>query len=99
MNDLQSSKAQKVKQRNKVRLRTRHGKDDVECIDDLPEGMSSSDEEKRRVFKYYCPICMRYFNHIFLSNCCKNYICRPCFAWQAEKAIKEENYKILCSYC
>lgn len=53
----------------------------------------------RDKFKYYCPICLRYFNHMLISSCCENYICRLCIGWQAKKAKKDENYRILCSHC
>lgn len=36
------------------------------------------DREGRHNLKYYCPICLRYFNSILESKCCKNYICRFC---------------------
>lgn len=29
-------------------------------------------------FKYYCPLCMQYYKHIWRSQCCSNYICMPC---------------------
>ena len=27
---------------------------------------------------YYCPICLRYFTRILVSDCCKNYLCLFC---------------------
>lgn len=34
-----------------------------------------------------------------MSSCCENYICRLCIGWQAKKAKKDEDYKIVCSHC
>lgn len=60
---------------------------------------SKEAQELRDKYKFYCPICLRYFNHMLISNCCDNYICRLCIGWQAKKAKKDENYTILCSHC
>lgn len=29
-------------------------------------------------FRYYCPLCMEFFESILTSKCCKNYICLKC---------------------
>lgn len=42
---------------------------------------------------------MRYFNHILVSDCCRNYICRLCIGWQAKRAKRDPNYRINCSHC
>eukprot|EP01035_Chromulina_nebulosa_P008376 gene8376-11349_t len=31
------------------------------------------------VFKYYCPLCMRFFKDIMKGDCCGNYVCIECF--------------------
>jgi hypothetical protein len=67
-----------LKARNQVRINTKYTKREILCINDYPEGWSYDAIEKRKEFKYYCPICLRYFNHILISNCCNNYICRFC---------------------
>ncbi len=59
----------------------------------------SEDPVARKVFKYYCPICLRYFNTILVSNCCDNYICRFCIGDMAKKAKNESNFTISCSHC
>mgnify|MGYP000152945795 CR=1 FL=1 len=53
-------------------------KSEVEAITDYPSGWDEDAIASRNKFKYYCPICLRYFNHILISNCCNNYICRFC---------------------
>lgn len=82
-----------------MRINTIYLKKDVECVDHYPIGNSPEDIANRDIFKYYCPICLRYFNHILISDCCQNYICRLCIGWQAKKAKKDENYQITCSHC
>ena len=53
----------------------------------------------RQEYKFYCPICLRYFNHMLVSSCCNNYICRLCIGWQANKAKADPEYSIYCSHC
>jgi hypothetical protein len=70
MNDIYSSNIQKLKDRNKVRISTIYQKNDIAYVDEYPAGESEEDRVKRDIYKYYCPICLRYFNHILMSNCC-----------------------------
>jgi hypothetical protein len=83
-----------LKDRNRVRINTNFAKSEIDCIDIFPTGNNEADRKIRKDYKFYCPICLRYFNHILISDCCNNYICRFCIGWQAKKAKKEENYKI-----
>ena len=57
------------------------------------------DPVERKTFKYYCPICLRYFNTILVSSCCDNYICRFCIGDMAKKAKSDQNFCITCSHC
>lgn len=34
--------------------------------------------EESEVFRFYCPLCMMYFTHIFETTCCHNYSCYTC---------------------
>lgn len=34
--------------------------------------------EQLQLYKYYCPLCMSFFQDIIISKCCKNYICSEC---------------------
>ena len=86
-------------ERNQVRINTIHQKSDIEFIDAYPLEDTDEAQELRDKFKYYCPICLRYFNHMLISSCCNNYICRLCIGWQAKKAKTDVNYTILCSHC
>ena len=43
---------------------------------DCRDAVDSSEDQVK--FKYYCPICLRYFNHILESKCCHNYLCGFC---------------------
>jgi hypothetical protein len=78
-----------------VRIRTNINKRDVLCRDYYP----ANDREERKIFKYYCPICLRYFNTVLVSSCCENYICRFCIGDMAKKARTDTNFRILCSHC
>jgi hypothetical protein len=88
-----------MKERNLVRINTNYQKSEIEFIDCYPTDDTDEAQKMRDKYKYYCPICLRYFNHMLISSCCDNYICRLCIGWQAKKAKKEENYRILCSHC
>ena len=37
-----------------------------------------SDLEERKLYKYLCPICFRYFNEILECINCGNYVCMHC---------------------
>ena len=84
-----------VRERNKVRIKTKINKRDVQVRDYYP----SQDAVERKIFKYYCPICLRYFNTILVSSCCDNYICRFCIGFLAKKAKTDSKFRILCSHC
>ena len=79
MADIQrANNIKQLKKRNKVRIQTKYSKRDILCRNDYPTGWDEQACQDRKVFKYNCPICLRYFNHILVSNCCNNYICRHC---------------------
>ena len=63
--------------------------------------MSEYPKEKdlRATFKYCCPICLRYFNTILVSNCCQNYVCRMCIGDMAKRAKRNKGFVIRCSHC
>jgi hypothetical protein len=87
------------RERNKVRISTAVNKKDVRFMDEYPADDCSEHRELRKVYKFYCPICLRYFNHMLVSSCCNNYICRLCIGWQANKAKRDPEYTIQCSHC
>ena len=63
-------------------------------IDNFP-----TDKVQQKIYKYYCPICMRYFNNILVSSCCENYVCRHCIGDMARRAKTDMKYVISCSHC
>jgi predicted ATP-dependent protease len=99
MREIRIKNAKSIKDRNKVRINTSYLKDQIEFVEEYPLEETEEDRNLRKIYKYYCPICLRYFNHILISDCCNNYICRLCIGWQAKKAKKDENYCIKCSHC
>ena len=78
--------------RNKMRVRTRVDKESVKCSLDLSPAIEGE-------FKFYCPVCLRYFNHILKSDCCGNYLCRFCVGDMARKARVCKDYTIRCAHC
>lgn len=50
-------------------------------------------------YKYCCPVCLRYFNHILKSSCCQHYICRNCVNDMARRSKLSPKYVIRCIYC
>ena len=56
------------------------------------------DRELRYHYKYYCPICLRYFNCMLLSQCCFNYLCHYCADEIVERERNIEAYVASCPY-
>jgi len=81
-----------IRQRNKMRVKTKISKKDIQFVEMLSENTHEQ-------FKYACPICLRYFNTILVGSCCKNYICRLCIGEMAKAAKKDPKYIIRCAYC
>lgn len=81
MREIRIKNAKSIKDRNKVRINTSYLKDQIEYVDEYPIDETEEDRNLRKIYKYYCPICLRYFNHILISDCCNNYICRLCIGW------------------
>lgn len=69
-------------------------KKEVKFVVEYPQ-----DKEQQRIFKYCCPICLRYFNTMLVSNCCENYVCRLCIGEMAKRAKKVKTFVIKCSHC
>jgi len=47
-------------------------KDSIQISDTMPEKV------QRKILRYYCPLCFRYFDHMLECAKCKNYVCRFC---------------------
>ena len=67
--------------------------DDVKCFDFTPQ-----DPETRDLFKYYCPICLRYFKTILVGDCCDNYICHKCVQDLKNQEVKNKDFSAACPY-
>jgi len=57
-----------------VQVESKFKLEEVECVDFVSPG-NVADIKK---YKYYCPICLRYFNNMLMSLCCSNYTCLFC---------------------
>jgi len=44
--------------------------------------------DKFKEIRYNCPICFKFYNHILITQCCKNYICLRCINDYIETAKK-----------
>lgn len=75
-----------------MRVKTSITKDKLKYV-------NTYDAQTKDTFKFCCPVCLRYFNHILVSNCCHNYICRLCIGEMAKKAKTTCNYVIRCVHC
>lgn len=67
--------------------------EDVDCCDFLPD-----DRQEQLKYKYYCPICLRYFTFILQSECCQNYLCLLCVNDLQEQEQRDEKFKAVCPY-
>ena len=62
-----------AKKESNLELTTNVNEADVKYVDLQPD-----DREERYKYKYYCPICLRYFSYMLQSECCENYLCLLC---------------------
>ena len=58
-----------------------------------------TDKGEKQLYKFQCPICLRYFNKMLVSSCCNNYICRFCIGEMAKRAKKDAKFIIRCPHC
>ena len=77
-----------IRQRNKMRLSSIVPKSEIQRQD------TPTDE-----CKFCCPVCLQYLNHILVSSCCSNYICRFCIGQMSVRARSDSQYTIRCAYC
>jgi hypothetical protein len=54
--------------------------------------------DKSKDIKYNCPICLKFYNHILVLSCCKNYLCLPCLNNYIDTS-KKYLSKIKCMIC
>jgi hypothetical protein len=80
-------------QMTNIALDSQYKLEDVDWCDFLPEAL-----DKRVIYKYYCPICLRYFNLMLLSKCCQNYICHLCVNDLQEQERKDSKFTAVCPF-
>ena len=85
---------QEVRARNKVRIKTTVSKEDLQYVETFP-----TTKAEQKIYKYTCPICLRYFNTILVASCCQNYLCRLCIGDLAKRAKKDPSFVITCCHC
>lgn len=76
--------------KNKVRVSTQIPKEAIFCQDEF---------DPCDYYRYCCPVCLRYFNHILVSSCCQNYLCRQCASLMVKRAKQVFDYKCRCVHC
>ena len=81
------------KKETNLQLETAFSEADIKYCDDQPE-----DRDERHKFKFYCPICLRYFTHMLQSGCCQNYLCLLCAKDLQAKEEKDYAFKAECPY-
>lgn len=91
---LRTCPREEIRIRNKVRIKTSISKNDVRFVAEYP-----SEQHEQALYKYCCPICLRYFNLMLTSSCCKNYICRLCIGDMAKRAKRDREFIIRCAHC
>jgi hypothetical protein len=47
-------------------------------------------------YRYSCPVCLRYFSHMLISNCCRNYLCYFC---AIDLSANSANFDARCPHC
>ena len=83
---------EKVKFEQRVKVKT-YIKSDLLVKDFPPE-----EKELRRIYKYSCPLCFRYFNKMLDCDACKNYVCFECVEGLIEKINGNPN-RDRCPHC
>ena len=63
--------------------------------DDL---ISLNTPDKDKDIRYNCPICLKFYNHIFVLSCCKNYLCLRCTNNYTETSKKYKS-QVKCPIC
>jgi hypothetical protein len=86
---------EEIRGRHQLRVSTVYEPSNVQYLVDYPAEL-----EDQSTYRYCCPICLKYFNHVLISDCCANYICRHCTELMLRKAIKDyESYTLRCAHC
>ena len=73
---------------SRISVKSRFSLQDVQSADFTPHSTS------RQVYKYNCPICLKYLTTVLVSSCCRNYICHFCV-----EDLKAREGDIRCPMC
>ncbi|CAG9320775.1 unnamed protein product [Blepharisma stoltei] len=74
----------------KVLIDTKVSPDDIKSADFTPAATQNIS------YPYTCPICFKFYSHILVTKCCKNYICHFCAKHLQAKMV---NFEIACPHC
>lgn len=74
----------------KVIIESEFRKSEIKVSDFTPMGT------EKNFMRYNCPICLRYFERILVTKCCKQYICHSC---ALELKDKDVNFIVTCPHC
>lgn len=69
-----------------------HTKYNIDCID------CNVSPDKLKEILYNCPICFKFYNHILVTKCCRNYICLRCINDYIETS-KKYSSTLKCPLC
>lgn len=81
--------------RSNVRVKSKFSTEEVEFVDFI---IPEHGKELGAKYKFYCPICLRYFTHILLTTCCDNYLCHLCTDDLKTQELKDQDFKALCPF-
>jgi hypothetical protein len=90
--NLDSPQIKGAQNRNQIRVTTSVKKSQILCSNDYSE-------KEPDLYRFCCPICLRYFNHILVCSRCDNYICRSCISQMVKRARQNPQYVIRCACC
>jgi len=103
--DQESNNRRKRKPKRRVKL-DRYIKStkqkEMKFVDERP-----NNREERKLYRYLCPICFRYFNYMLDCNICENYVCISCAKDLIKQGLKkapktgeqEPEIEVRCPHC
>jgi len=94
LNDI--SQGAKVHRRNRTKLSviTKFANSEIMTQEYTPKKPSL-----REVYRYNCPLCMRFFNTMLETSCCKNYICHGCASELQRYEETQTGFEVRCPHC
>ena len=93
-----SEMIEELRAKYKVRVNTVYEKCNIIHVNEYPSFL-----DEQLTYRFCCPICLRYMNHVLISDCCANYLCRDCTENFLKRAIKEfdqdSKHETRCPHC